>query len=194
MERIMSELTTTSGGGGGSLQPGGGNGNGPAEGPEMEKLLEACHKLDHATQILLELKRDKEMIMELGQDLMPMANGIIHLTSDRLQEYERDGTLDFIREGVKVFQRVSSSFTPEDVRALGDNIVHILMTVRNLTQPEVLDLADRATEALGGRVEARPVGTFGLLRAMRDPEVRRGTGVLLELLRSLGREAPQARS
>jgi len=64
--------------------------------------------------------------------------------------------------------------------------------VRNLTQPEVLDLADRASEALGGKAAARPVGTFGLLKAMRDPEVQRGTGVLLDLLRSLGRDAQGA--
>jgi uncharacterized protein YjgD (DUF1641 family) len=159
------------------------------EGPEMGKLLEACQKLDRATEILLELKRDKEMIMELGQDLMPMANGMIHLTSDRLQEFERDGTLDFVREGFRVFQHVSTAFTPEDVRLLGENIVHILMTVRNLTQPEVLELADRATETFREKTATKPVGTLGLLRAMRDPEVRRGTGVLLDLLRSLGRDS-----
>jgi len=168
----MSDLTTTSGEG-------------------MEKLLEACQKLDRATEILMELKRDKEMVMELGQDLMPMANGIIHLTSDRLQEFERDGTLDFVMEGIKMIQRIGTSFTPEDVRLLGENIVHILMTVRNLTQPELLDLADRATESLRVKTAPKPVGTFGLLRAMRDPEVQKGTGVLLDLLRSLGRE-PEA--
>ena len=159
------------------------------EGPQMEKLFEACQKLDRATEILIELKRDKEMVMELGQDLMPMANGIIHLTSDRLQEFEEDGTLDFVREGVKVMKQVSTAFTPEDVSLLGDNIVHILMTVRNLTQPEVLNLADRATTALKEKTTPTPVGTLGLLRAMRDPEVKKGTGVLLELLRSLGRDA-----
>ena len=168
----------------------GGTGSGVVEpdGPQMEKLLEACQKLDRATEILLELKRDKEMVMELGQDLMPMANGIIHLTSDRLQEFERDGTLDFVREGVRVLQRVSTSFSPEDVRLLGENIVHILRTVRNLTQPELLDLADRATTALKDKTAPAPVGALGLLRAMRDPEVRKGPGVLLELLRSMGRD------
>jgi len=172
----------------------GGNGSGMEEsnGPQMEKLFEACQKLDRATEILLELKRDKEMVMELGQDLMPMANGIIHLTSDRLQKFEEDGTLDFLREGVRVMQQVSTAFTPEDVRLLGDNIVHILMTVRNLTQPEILNMADRATTALKDKTAPTPVGTLGLLRAMRDPEVRKGTGVLLELLRSLGRDAGAA--
>ena len=172
----------------------GGLGSDMAEtsGPQMDKLFEACQKLDHATEILLELKRDKEMIMELGQDLMPMANGIIHLTSDRLQKFEEDGTLDFLREGVRVMQQVSTAFTPEDVRLLGDNIVHILMTVRNLTQPEILNMADRATTALKDKTAPTPVGTLGLLRAMRDPEVRKGTGVLLELLRSLGRDAGAA--
>ena len=185
----MSDITKNSVAEGTELQPQGGELPIPAEGAGMEQLLEACQKLDQATQILLELKRDKEMVMELGQDLMPMANGIIHLTSDRLQEFEGDGTLDFVREGVKVFQRVSTSFTPEDVRLLGENIVHILMTVRNLTQPEVLKLADRATESLRVGGEPKPVGTFGLLKAMRDPEIKKGTGVLLDLLRSLGREA-----
>ena len=165
-----------------------------SEGPQMEKLFEACQKLDKATEILMELKRDKEMVMELGQDLMPMANGIIHLTSDRLQEFEEDGTLDFVREGVKVMQRVSSALSPEDVRLLGENIVHILMTVRNLTQPEILNLADRATTALTEKASPTPVGTLGLLRAMRDPEVKKGTGVLLELLRSLGRDPGPASS
>jgi len=169
----------------------GGNGSGATEveGPQMEKLFEACQKLDRATEILLELKRDKEMVMELGQDLMPMANGIIHLTSDRLQEFEEDGTLDFVREGVKVMKQVSTAFTPEDVRLLGENIVQILMTVRSLTQPEILNLADRATSALQAKTSPAPVGTLGLLRAMRDPEVKKGTGILLELLRSLGRDA-----
>ena len=169
----------------------GGNGSGMAEadGPQMEKLFEACQKLDRATEILQELKRDKEMVMELGQDLMPMANGIIHLTSDHLQQFEEDGTLDFVREGVKVLRNVSTAFTPEDVRLLGDNIVHILMTVRNLTQPEVLNLADRATTTLKEKTDPPPVGPMGLLRAMRDPQVRKGTGILVELLRSLGRDA-----
>jgi uncharacterized protein YjgD (DUF1641 family) len=180
MEGLMSDELTVSGGDGSAMAEAGG--------PQMEKLLEACGKLDRATAILLELKRDKEMVMELGQDLMPMANGIIHLTSDRLQEFERDGTLDFIREGIKVLRQVSSAFTPDDVRLLGDNIVHILMTVRNLTQPEILNLADKATEALKEQTTPSPIGTLGLLKAMREPEVRRGTGVLLELLRSLGRD------
>ena len=122
-----------------------------------------------------------------------MANGIIHLTSDRLQEFERDGTLDFVREGVQVLKRVSTAFSPEDVRLLGENIVHILMTVRNLTQPEVLDLADKATSALKESSPQTQVGTLGLIRAMREPEVKRGTGILLELLRSLGRDAVPAR-
>jgi len=188
----MSEMTTENGSEGMALQSK--SENGSSDGPEMDKLLEACQKLDTATQILLELKRDKEMVMELGQDLMPMANGIIHLTSDRLQEFESDGTLDFVREGLRVAERVSKSFTPEDVRLLGDNIVQILMTVRNLTQPEVLDLADRATESLRVQTSPKPVGTFGLLKAMRDPEVQKGTGVLLDLLRSLGRDAPREKS
>jgi uncharacterized protein YjgD (DUF1641 family) len=158
-------------------------------GKTPDQILEICTKLDRAVVVLDELKKQREMLSELKEDLMPMANGMISITSEKLQELERNGTLDFIREGVKMAEQVTTSFTPEDVRLLGENIVHILKTVRNLTQPEILGLADRASLALKEQTAPKPVGTLGLLKALRDPEVKKGTGVLIELLRSLGREA-----
>lgn len=174
-----------------NMIPGEGNGNEMSQltGKTPDQILEICEKLDRAVVVLDELKRQREMLAELKEDLMPMANGMISLTSEKLQELERNGTLDFIREGVKMTEQITSAFTPEDVRLLGENVVHILMTVRNLTQPEILDLADRASETLKARTSPKPIGAVGLLKALRDPEVKKGTGVLIELLRSLGREA-----
>ena len=95
--------------------------------------------------------------------------------------------LDFLKESAGVLHTISTSFTPDDVQALGDNVVHILRTVRSLTQPEVLDLADKAAVALR-EVPPEPVGRIGLLRSFRDPEVRRGLTMLLTVLRELGTE------
>ncbi|MFG1690620.1 DUF1641 domain-containing protein [Gemmatimonadota bacterium] len=174
-----------------NMSPAEGSGSEMTEltGKTPDEILEICTKLDRAVVVLDELKRQREMLSELKEDLMPMANGMISITSEKLQELERNGTLDFIREGVKMTEQVTSAFTPEDVRLLGDNIVHILMTVRNFTQPEILGLADRASLALKEQTHPKSVGAFGLLKALRDPEVKKGTGVLIELLRSLGRES-----
>ena len=132
-------------------------------------------------QINIELKDD------VGQGTYSNLAIITHSTSEFV--------LDFVRvmPGIpKAEVKSRIILTPEHAKrllqALGENIVQILMTVRNLTQPEILNLADRATGALKQKTTPTPVGALGLLRAMRDPEVRKGTGVLLELLRSLGRD------
>ena len=82
---------------------------------------------------------------------------------------------------------VATSFNEEDVRLLGENVVHILKTTRNLTQPEVLDVADRAAVALKD-TEAHPQKKIGLLKALRDPEIRRGMTLMLSVMRELGSE------
>ena len=87
-----------------------------------------------------------------------------------------------------MFHTISTSFTQEDVKALGDNVVHILHTVRSLTQPEVLDLADKAAGALK-EAPAQPLGRIGLLKSFRDPEVRKGLTMFLTVLRELGGES-----
>ncbi len=53
-----------------------------------------------------------------------------------------------------------------------------------LGQPDLLALATHAVETL--RRPAEPVRLLGLLRALREPEVARGLGVAVALLRVLG--------
>ena len=145
-------------------------------------------KLDQVLLTTSMMRRQQMMLQELKEDLMPMANGMIHMASAKLLEFEGRGGIEFVTEGMGIAQRVVEAFDAEDVRARGDNIVHILMTVRNMTQPEVLALANRATESLKNADAAKPLGTFQLMKAMREPEVKKGTGVLIDMLRKLGAE------
>jgi uncharacterized protein YjgD (DUF1641 family) len=153
-----------------------------------ERMARLEEKLDQVLLTTSMMRRQQMMLQELKEDLMPMANGMIHMTSSKLLEFEERGGIEFVTEGMKILERVVEAFDGDDVRALGDNIVHILMTVRNMTQPEILALANRATESLQHADEAKPLGTFQLMKAMREPEVKKGTGVLIEMLRKLGSE------
>lgn len=126
-----------------------------------------------------------ESLAELKEDLMPMANGLFQRASDTLGRWEETGALAFLAEASTLLERVATSFTPEDVRLLGENLVGILETVRNLTQPEIREIADRATGALRA-AEHAPEVKPKLLRSLRDPEVRRGMGLMLTLLKELG--------
>lgn len=82
----------------------------------------------------------------------------------------------------------------------------LLRAADHLTSPRALDalasvlsseiLAHQTTEVVGrmGRAivtaehEARPLGMWGLLRALRDPEVQRAAGFLVAMARRFGEE------
>jgi uncharacterized protein YjgD (DUF1641 family) len=151
-------------------------------------LTEINRKLDAVVEVTEDLGRQLESFEDLREDLVPIAHEGILIAYRKLHELEQAGVIDFLKESAGVFHTISTSFTQEDVKALGDNVVHILRTVRSLTQPEVLDLADKAAGAIK-EAPAEPLGRIGLLRSFRDPEVRRGLTMFLTVLRELGGEA-----
>jgi uncharacterized protein YjgD (DUF1641 family) len=87
-----------------------------------------------------------------------------------------------------------------------DRMRALLRAADHLTSPRALDalasvlsseiLAHQTTEVIGrmGRAivsaehEARPVGMWGLLRALRDPEIQRAAGFLIAMARRFGEE------
>lgn len=112
----------------------------------------------------------------------------------KLHDLDRKGAVEFVVEGARMAEIAATSFTAEDVRLLGENIVTILRTVRSLTQPEVMQIADRVAGALHD-AETRKAAAErrgGLFRALRDPDVRRGMTVMISVLRELGHEQDHA--
>lgn len=151
-------------------------------------LAEINHKLAAVVEVTEDLGRQLESLEDLREDFVPIAHEGMLIAYRKLHELEQAGVIEFLKESAGVFHTISTSFTPEDVKALGENVVHILRTVRSLTQPEVLDLADKAAGALR-EAPPEPVGRMGLIRSFRDPEVRRGLTMFLTVLRELGGEA-----
>ena len=154
---------------------------------DPQLLDEINRKLDEIGRVTEDLSRQLESLHDLREDLVPIAHEGLMIAYRKLNALEQEGVIDFLSESSAVFQTIATSFSRQDVKALGDNVVHILETVRNLTQPEVLDLADKTSKALR-EVPAEPMGRIGLLRSLRDPEVRRGLTIFLGVLRELGGE------
>ena len=85
---------------------------------------------------------------------------------------------------------IVTSFTEEDVDRLGDNVVLILNTVRDMTQPEIMNFV-RSTLLVAEQEIEKPVDiTYsGLLRQMRNPEVRRGLALTMRVMQVIGSQA-----
>ena len=138
-------------------------------------------------------RRDAELepLRDLAAEVGVLSGPALEAVTERVTRMEERGYLAFLRGGGQVVDRIVTSFDEQDVQALGDNVVLMLETLRDLTQPEVLRLLRQTADSVG-HLEPAPAGeppsTFALLRQLRDPEVRRGLARMLELLRSVGTE------
>jgi uncharacterized protein YjgD (DUF1641 family) len=112
------------------------------------------------------------------------------LASDVTGQMEQKGYFAFAQSGLRMADQIVTSFSAEDVNRLGDNIVLILNTVKDLTQPEIMTFVRNTLQVAEREVE-KPVDTgyLALLGQMRDPAVRRGLALTLRVLRVVGEQA-----
>src|SRR4030066_1009995 len=78
------------------------------------------------------------------RDISPLVRESILDLMKKLDEFDRKGYFQFAKELQKATDNVVTSFTPDDVKHLGDNIVTILETIKNLTQPDMLHAINNA--------------------------------------------------
>lgn len=100
---------------------------------------------------------------------------------------EQNGVFRLITVGTEVLKKVGSTYSVEEMRQIGDGLVHFIGILKKLTVPASLDLLDRAAE-LPARVDvthAQPVGFWGMIGAMGDKEIQQGLGVLMEITKGL---------
>ncbi len=128
-----------------------------------------------------------ESMMDLAQTVGPLTNQAFEKATDLLQVAEHRGYFAFASGGLKIADNVVASFTEEDVQKLGDNVVLILNTVKDMTQPEIMGFV-RTIMAQTEVEVAKPVKTSlpALLGQMRDPNVRRGLALTMRILSVVG--------
>jgi uncharacterized protein YjgD (DUF1641 family) len=129
-----------------------------------------------------------EAAMGMTEEIGLIGKGVFSDVVEQLDRLERQGYFDFLREGWGILEKIVTEFDEEDVRALGDNIVTILGTVRNMTQPEVLSLANNAVNAIQPVEQIESVSTLQLLRSLGDPQVRKGMARLLNIVKTLAND------
>jgi uncharacterized protein YjgD (DUF1641 family) len=159
----------------------------------LEDVQELLWRLARNTRNINQALDLMESGFELARDVAPLTNEMMVGAVEALDQAERKGYFGFVRQGMYVVDKVVTSFSEEDVRQLGDNVVHILNTVKALTQPEMMALVNNLTQgfhAAEQQVGEQPATLMGLLKQMRDPDVRRGLAITLETLRRVSQQSP----
>jgi len=128
----------------------------------------------------------QEYTEDLIREMTPVLREAMTAMAGEMAGWEERGWFAMGKEMVGLFDRLAAAYGPDDVREFSEHVVQIVDTVRNVTQPDVLDFANDATDVLHHADETEPVGPLGMARATADPDVRRGMAVALQVLRHLG--------
>ncbi len=142
-------------------------------GPQLEQMID---QIDTVTDLI-------DAVGPVPREAMDKATLV-------LGALEQKGYFAFGRSSVRILDNIVTSFTEEDVNRLGDNIVLILNTVKDMTQPEIMTFVRNTLHVAESEVE-KPVNTsmWSILGQLRDPAVRRGLALTLRVLRVIGAQA-----
>mgnify|MGYP001028491081 FL=1 len=134
-----------------------------------------------------------ESLVDLSKDAGPIVNEVGVDAIHKLHEMEQKGDFGFLRETFKIFDNIVASYSPEDVRELADNIVTIMETVRNMTQPDMLKAMNNAV-SIYKEMDTQNIPEYSLWKAfreMRSPEMKRGIGFMITFLKNLSNQQAQ---
>jgi uncharacterized protein YjgD (DUF1641 family) len=166
---------------------------------QLEDVQEHLHPEDLVRLLKKVIRHGPQLEMMIDQidgvmDLLAVAGPItkeaVAKATDVLDVMDRKGYFAFAHSGLRMADNVVTSFSPDDANRLADNIVLILDTLKDMTQPEIMNFL-RSTLMVAEQEIEKPVDTgyFALLRQMNDPAVRRGLALTLRVLRVIGQQA-----
>lgn len=131
-----------------------------------------------------------ESVYDLMQDLSPVVREMIIDLIKKLHELEKKGYFEFFTEVIKIIDNIVINYTPKDVKLLADNIVTILDTIKNITQPQMLHALNNAV-SIYQRLDLDNIPEYSVWKAMKEmrtPEMKRGIGFLITFLKNLSGE------
>ena len=154
---------------------------------DTQDLLYLFKKVLRNTRNITKLLDQIESAADFVKDAAPLSKHVLDSSLDTLSELENKGYFDFAKELFQIMDTIVTTFTVEDVRLLRENITTILLTVKNLTQPEMLSSVNNALnffQKMDVEVD-KNIGYWQILKALRDPEMKRGIAFLIQFIKNM---------
>jgi uncharacterized protein YjgD (DUF1641 family) len=158
---------------------------------QPEDVLRLLRRILRNTRNIEDGMARYESLMDFLDDAGTLTNEAFVKMLNALESYEQRGYFEFAGATLGLVDRVVTAYSKDDVDALGDTIVQMLDIVKNLTQPEMLVVAQRMLDAAQRQQAAadlepiEPPGLFALAGRFRDPEIRRGLARALNTFKAV---------
>ncbi len=121
------------------------------------------------------------------EDATPLSKEMFNELMNKLDELDKKGFFQFMEEALKIVDTIITSFTVEDVKLLRENITFILLTIKNLTQPEMLTTINNMVGFYKQMdiVIEQDISLLKLLKELRDPQTRKGMAFMIQFLKNM---------
>jgi uncharacterized protein YjgD (DUF1641 family) len=154
---------------------------------DLSDLLRLFKRLLRNGRNIEKMLDQLESISELVETMSPMANEMFCKVVTSLADLEQKGYFALARGGKRVMDNVAATFTEEEINRMGENLVPLLGTVKDVARPQALKTAQETLLALGQEMQKEAdISYTGLLRQLRDADVRRGIALTLRVLQVIG--------
>lgn len=152
---------------------------------QLEDIIRLLKRVMRNTRNLEQMLDQLESLADLGREVTPLTQDAFLTLMMELDAMERKGYFTFLRGGIEIMDHIVTSFSEDDIRQLGDNVVLILETVKEMTQPEIMLLLRNTAAVMREEDVSEDVSLLSLLRQLNDPGVRRGLAKTLSVLKTV---------
>ena len=157
---------------------------------DSEAILNLLFKLIRNIDVINETFDTLISFNDLIKDIEPIVSQVGLDSIKKLNELDEKGYISFIKEIYKITDNIVANFSAEDVKNLSENIVPIINTVKNLTQPEILSVANNAVSVYKN-IDANKIPKYSLWKVFKDfksPEIMKTLGFTLTFLKNMTKE------
>lgn len=146
----------------------------------FKKLL---RNINNISNIFDQLENARDFL----KDFSPISRELAIDFMNKLDEFDKKGYFEFFKESQYIVDNIVTSFTVEDVKALGDNVVTILNTVKNLTQPDMLQSVNNALNVYKKLdIEIKEeISLMKIIKELNQPETKKALYFALQFLKSI---------
>lgn len=151
------------------------------------ELMDLLKRVARNTGSFNRLLMQVESIEDFITDATPLGKQVFNDSVAQLQKFQDKGYFEYAHELGGILDNITKNFSPEDVRLLTENIVTILQTVKNLTQPDMLKAVNNAA-VIFKHLDPAKVEEYSLWRVIKEvnsSEMRRAWGLFYTFLKNL---------
>ena len=159
-------------------------------GEAVDLLKRVVRNMPAFNRLLMQL----ESIEDFITDATPVGKEVFNDSVALLHDCEQKGYFEYLREMGGILDNVTENFSPDDVRLLSENIVSILTTIKNLTQPDMLKAVNNAA-VIFKHLDPAEVEEYSIWRVIKEvnsPEMRRAWGLFYTFLKNLSQLKEEA--